>query len=99
MKEDPEMKSTETHTFPVAPAGTAKSRKMLLTPDVCSIGATVCIFGGISSLVAGLICIAIHCVVPSDAVFANVGTGLLILGIPMLLVGSAFLDGIDKTRS
>lgn len=100
MKENTEMNMTETPAFPAATARTSvRSGRTKLTPAACSIGATVGIFGGISSLIAGLICIAVHCVVPSDVVFASVGTKLLILGIPMLLVGSGFLDAIDKTRS
>ena len=71
-----------------------KVRQRLLNPLVCSIGASVGIFGGISSLVSGLLCVVIHVVVVGDQTFDRAGTVLLILGIPMLFVGSMFLDEI-----
>lgn len=72
-----------------------KLRKTILNPVVCGVGAALGIFGGLSSLVAGLVCISIHVFVAQDVVFDRVGTTLLILGIPMLLLGSVFLDEIE----
>ena len=74
-------------------------RKTILNPLVCSVAAAIGIFGGISCLAAGVICVVIHSVVAADEVFSQAGTTLLILGIAMLLVGSMFLDevaGKDK---
>ena len=72
-------------------------RDALLTPLVCSILASLGIFGGISSLFVGLICVVIHSVISHDQVFDRVGTVLLIVAIPMILIGSIFLDEI-KTK-
>ena len=71
-------------------------RKKLLTPLVCSILASLGIFGGISSLFVGIVCLVIHGVVSHDSVFDTVGTALLIAAIPMILVGSVFLDEINR---
>lgn len=76
-----------------------KVRQRLLNPLVCSIGASVGIFGGISSLVAGLLCVVLHVVAIGDQIFDRAGTVLLILGIPMLLLGSIFLDEIEVKQS
>src|SRR5438477_13001395 len=73
-------------------------RKALLTPMVCSILASVGIFGGISSLFVGLVCVLIHGLVSADTVFDRVGTALLIAAIPMILVGSIFLDEIEVKK-
>jgi uncharacterized membrane protein YtjA (UPF0391 family) len=70
-------------------------RRVVFNPVVCSIAAAIGMFGGISSLVAGVACIVIHSVIPGDRAFDQVGTTLLILGIPMLLLGSIFLDEIE----
>lgn len=72
-------------------------RRSFLNSVVCSVGATICIFGGISALIAGLFCVIVHGVIPGDVIFDHTGTVLLILGIPLLLVGSIFLDEIDPT--
>lgn len=52
------------------------------------------IFGGISALFVGLVFVVLHGIVPGDRMFDLVGTGLLIAAIPMILIGSIFLDGI-----
>lgn len=72
-----------------------KLRKKILNPVVCAVGAALGIFGGLSSLVAGLFCISIHVFVANDVLFDRVGTTLLILGIPLLLMGAVFLDEIE----
>ena len=71
-------------------------RQKLLTPFVCSILASLGIFGGISSLFVGIVCVVVHAVVSHDRVFDRVGTVLLILAIPMILIGSVFLDEINN---
>lgn len=73
-------------------------RKALLTPTTCSILASLGIFGGISSLFVGLICVVIHSVVSGDRSFDQVGTVLLIVAIPMILGGSIFLDEIEGKK-
>lgn len=73
-------------------------RKTVLRPFPCSIMAAVGIFGGISSLFVGLACIVIHAVVAGDTVFDRVGTVLLVVAIPMILIGSIFLDEIEGNR-
>lgn len=74
-----------------------KLRKRILTPGVCSVAAGLGIFGGISFLFAGLICVILHEIVPADTIYNKVGTTLLISAIPMILVGSVFLDEIRGT--
>ena len=71
-------------------------RQKLLTPFVCSILASLGIFGGISSLFVGIVCVVVHAVFSHDRVFDRVGTVLLILAIPMILIGSVFLDEINN---
>ena len=70
-------------------------RKNVLSPLVCSVLASFGIFGGISSLFVGLICIVIHGVISHDKIFDSVGTVLLIVAIPMILIGSIFLDEVE----
>ena len=69
-------------------------RKKILTPGVCSVAAGIGVFGGIAFLFAGLICVILHEIIPADIVYNQVGTTLLISAIPMILVGSVFLDEI-----
>ncbi|MGB7200862.1 MAG: hypothetical protein WBD16_01195 [Pyrinomonadaceae bacterium] len=73
-------------------------RKTLLTPFVCSILASIGIFGGMSALFAGIMCVVIHAVLLHDTIFDQVGTILLCAAIPMILVGSIFLDEIEGKR-
>ncbi len=54
------------------------------------------IFGGISSLFVGLVFIVIHTVVRGDRMFDQMGTGLLIAGTPLILIGSMFVDWINE---
>jgi hypothetical protein len=77
---------------------THRLRKAILNPMICSISATLGIFGGISSLFAGLVCVVIHSVVPGDVTFDRVGMVLLIIAIPMLLIGAVFLDEIELKK-
>ena len=73
-------------------------RKAILNPLVCSVLASVGIFGGISALFIGLVCVAVHALVSGDQTFDRVGTVLLITAIPAILVGSIFLDEIDRKK-
>ena len=63
-----------------------------------SILAAFGIFGGISSLFVGLVFVAIHGILSADVIFNKVGTGLLIVAIPMILLGSICLDEIDGKK-
>jgi hypothetical protein len=70
-------------------------RRALLTPMVCSVLASTGIFGGISALFVGIVSVILHGVIAGDRIFDRVGTGLLIAAIPMILIGSVFLDEIQ----
>lgn len=71
-------------------------RRRILTPWVCTLCASLGIFGGISALFAGLICVAIHIALSPETAFDRTGTVLLIIAIPMILLGSVFLDEIRE---
>lgn len=73
-------------------------RRAILSPFLCSVLATIGIFGGISALFSGLICVILHALISGDTAFDRVGTILLISAIPMILVGSIFLDEIEKRK-
>ncbi len=99
MKEDTKMNNAKVGVFPASQTKVhSRLRKSILNPVVCSVGATLGIFGGVSSLVAGMVCISIHLFVAQDVVFDRAGTTLLILGIPLLLLGSVFLDEIETNK-
>ncbi|MEO6050396.1 MAG: hypothetical protein ABIP78_03590 [Pyrinomonadaceae bacterium] len=73
-------------------------RRTLLNPLFCSVLASFGIFGGISALFIGLICVVVHSLVAADKVFDSVGTILLKAAIPMILIGSVFLDEIPGKK-
>lgn len=73
-------------------------RKAGLRPWVWSILASLGIFGGISALFIGLVFVVIHGVLSADVTFNRVGTGLLIVAIPMILLGSVCLDEIEGKK-
>lgn len=73
-------------------------RKKILNPVVCSIGAAVGIFGGVSALSTGLFCVLVHAALADDPAFGSVGTVLFMVAIPMLLMGSALMDEIDRRQ-
>ena len=79
-------------------SATRRIRRTILSPLLCSVLATLGIFGGISALFSGLICVILHALVNGDTAFDSVGTILLISAIPMILVGSIFLDEIEKRK-
>jgi hypothetical protein len=76
----------------------AALRKTVLRPLPSSIFAAVGIFGGLSSLFVGLTCVVIHAMVTGDRVFDRAGTVLLVAAIPMILIGSVFLDEIQGNK-
>lgn len=53
--------------------------------------------GTVAPLV-GLALIVIHSVIPEDRILADIGTVLMIVSIPMLLLGSHFMDLVDKRK-
>lgn len=73
-------------------------RNVLMTPIVCSILASFGIFGGISSLFVGIVFVIIHSFIGADTIFDRMGTGLLIIAIPMILIGAIFLDEIKLKK-
>ncbi|MEQ1922160.1 MAG: hypothetical protein ABL952_06600 [Pyrinomonadaceae bacterium] len=75
-----------------------KLRRKLLNPLVCSVIASCGIFGGISALFIGLVCVVVHSLLAGDKAFDSVGTVLLIAAIPMILIGSIFLDEIETNK-
>ncbi|CAN5512317.1 hypothetical protein BH10ACI2_BH10ACI2_25190 [soil metagenome] len=56
------------------------------------------IFGGISALFVGIVSVIIHAVATGDRLFDRIGTGLLIVAIPMILIGSLFVDEIEVKK-
>ncbi len=73
-------------------------RKAVLTPFVCSVMASLGIFGGISALFVGIVSVMIHAMVSADRIFDRLGTVLLIVAIPMILIGSMFVDEIEVKK-
>jgi hypothetical protein len=99
MKEEEEMKSTAfVSGFVSSHKSRGSVRNALLTPFVSAVLASFGIFGGISSLFVGIVSVIIHGVVSGDRLFDRVGTILLIVAIPMILIGSVFLDEIEKKK-
>ena len=60
--------------------------------------AFVCLSWGVLAPILGLVFIIIHAVMNADVVFGEIGTGLMIVSIPLLLAGSHFLDVWDTHR-
>ena len=71
-------------------------RKFVMRPMFCAMCASAGIFGGLSALFVGIVSVLIHAMIAGDRIFDRVGTVLLILAIPMILVGSIFVDEINK---
>ena len=67
-----------------------------LRPVLFSILAMFGIFGGISALFVGLVLIVLHGIVSGDVMFDRAGTVVLVAAIPMILIGSIFLDAIEE---
>ena len=72
-------------------------RNRFQNPLVCSVGASIGIFGGIAALLIGVV-LALYAAVSGDRSFDKPGTALLIAAIPSLLLGSIFLDEIDGNK-
>ena len=73
-----------------------QKRQLRIQPFVFAALSSLGVFGGISSLFVGLVFVLIHTIVPADRMFDRTGTGLLIAGIPLILIGSIFIDMIEK---
>ena len=73
-------------------AGTSRSR--ILSPLICTIGASVGVFGGFAMLLTGLV-FAVISAASSDRSFDRAGTILLIAALPAILIGAMFLDEIN----
>lgn len=56
------------------------------------------VFGGMSALFIGLVFVVIHGVLSGDVIFNQVGTGLLFVAIPMILLGSVCADAINGKK-
>ena len=96
MKSEIEVENTAVSGSFESPRVSGKPRlNPRIRPVVFSILASLGIFGGISSLFVGLVCVVIHGIVSHDVVFDRVGTVLLIIAIPMILTGSMFIDEIN----
>jgi hypothetical protein len=60
--------------------------------------AFVCLSWGVLAPILGLVFIILHSAVEADQIFGEIGTGLMVVSIPLLLAGSHFLDVWDKYR-
>lgn len=93
MKRETEFKDAVTPDSPIDVSETRRSlRERILNPLICSVVASLGIFGGISALFAGIICVVLHSLTPGDTALDRAATFLLIIAIPMILVGTVFLD-------
>ena len=54
------------------------------------------VFGGVSALFVGIMFVVLHTMIAGDRMFDTLGTGLLIAAIPMILIGSIFIDKIEE---
>lgn len=60
--------------------------------------AFLCLSFGLFAPLLGLIFIIIHVFLAADQTLGEIGTGLMIASIPLLLAGSHFLDVREKQR-
>lgn len=99
MKSETNLRNTLSVVHPNSHGKTrGRVRKTILNPFVCSVLASVGIFGGISALFSGLVCVCIHALLSGEQSFDRAGTVLLIAAIPSILIGSIFLDEIEKNK-
>jgi hypothetical protein len=99
MKQEFEAKvTTLTDSLDLERARRKRRQNARFRPAVYSILASLGIFGGISALFVGLVFVVIHGVLSADVIFNKVGTGLLIVAIPMILLGSIFIDEIEGKK-
>jgi hypothetical protein len=73
-------------------------RNRILSPLVCSVCASIGIFGGIAALFIGLVFAVMHAAVADDRSYDKASTILLIAAIPAILIGSIFLDEIAGNK-
>ena len=73
-------------------------RRKLMSPLVCAVLASLGVLGGVSALFVGIVSVVIHGILPQEHIFNRVGTILLIVAIPMILIGSIFLDEIELRK-
>jgi len=96
------MKSENSHVFNSTTLTEIRRRRpktnTRMRPLVFSILSMFGIFGGISALFVGIVCVIVHGAFVHDVVLNQVGTGLLIVAIPMILIGSIFLDEIEGKK-
>jgi len=87
---------------PVLPGPRIAKSEMLkrkrVKPAIYAVLASLGIFGGISALFVGLVFVVLHGILSADAVFNRAGTVLLIVAIPMILLGSVFVDEIEEKK-
>lgn len=98
MKQGIEARATLTNLLDSERSRQRPQRRGGLRPWVWSVLASVGIFGGISSLFIGLIFIVIHGILSTDVMFDKAGTGLVIVAIPLILLGSICLDEIEGKK-
>ena len=95
MKSEAELKHV---ALPRAADSRSAIRRKLMSPLVCAVLASFGVLGGVSALFVGIVSVVIHGIVPQEHVFNRVGTALLMVAIPMILIGSIFLDEIDQRK-
>lgn len=77
---------------------TRKKRTPRVSGFVYALISFLFFFGGLSSLFIGFVLILFHTLIPGDLTFNRIGTILLILGIPMILFSSFFIDKFGEHR-
>ena len=88
--------SNETVILPIAVDNATRHRSKYLGRLILSTLASIGIFGGISSAVAGTICTVIHSLLTNETTFAKAGSILLIAAVPAMLAGSILIDEIGE---
>ena len=59
--------------------------------------AFACLFGGFASSGIGFVLLIFHEIF-NDSVLNSIGTVLMIVSIPLILLGSVFMDSVDGSR-
>jgi hypothetical protein len=73
------------------------SSKRLNARVVLSTAALLCFVGGFLAPILGLVIIIIHTAIPGDHALERVGTALMIVSIPLLLLGSHLMDLFERS--
>jgi hypothetical protein len=76
-----------------------QGRRVVLGAGICSAGVGLGIGGGLTALVSGLVCVVAESVTPGDTAYGRLATILLIIAIPLLLIGSIFIDELALAES